>query len=289
MNLSIPFFGKKKKQDRVVTSIAIVFNIVNHASLMAAMLVGCFLRERTDLEISMIDIRDNIPMNASFYIWLDAGEHDDFRSYMEGAAINNVQLRKWVMELKDRSLFLNSTKTQDRGVADTIIGQAYDFLEQSYTAGLDDRLLFSRYAVVSEEWLGNNIDAETASSYSEALQYSYYHYLGKELTLEILQSLLSPKEEKMAKYQADQKLFNRAMASRCRVRVIVGRTVQYLTATGPEVYAIVRRIALTRQEFMHVTEGSYGHVVYASISLPDAALETKQVFNLSAVNEPLKS
>ena len=288
MGLSIPFFRKKEEVKAEIKSVVVMFNIVNHASLIAAVLYATLLRERSSLDVTLVDIRDVIPRTADKYVWMDCGYFEDFKVYFEAAAMNNSKARNWAMDMKDKAVFLVSTKANDRTVIDTVIGMAYEEIEKDEITSLDDRLLFSRYAVLSEAWLTNGIDAESATAYALALQWCYHHYLGKVMTVETLRDLLRSNSNEVEEYLQDQKAFNRAMGSRCRPITIANRSAMYITSTGPEIFGIIRRIALTKQEFIHVTEGSYARVVYASLAVPDTALESRRIFKLMPEIEPLK-
>ncbi len=282
------YFNKKKEEEKVIASIAIVFNVVDHASLMAAVLADVCLT-KVGLKTQLVDIRDVFPV-VDQYLWLDAGNKDTFKAYMQSSVIGCLQGGVYyaASEVLERSIFLHSSLREEKSFEDTVIGKVFSFLMDKGYIRIEERLAFTRSAMIGIEWLkGLNCrdSAVEAASYHGCLQKAYAHYIGERLSLNDIVSLLEGSEEEAVEYGHKQKEFSLAISRRCRYIDIHGAGTQYLTMTGPEVYGIIRRISLIKQNYCHVSEGSYGTVLFASLIIPEDILQKRGGFHLTPIGD----
>lgn len=274
--------GSIRPQD--ARSIAIVFNLVNHASVLAAVLFAKYFEERaSDIKITMVDVRDVFPKGIDHYYWIECGTGDGFRDYFAKTGLMGLlkEDKDWLKTLPDCSTYLDSDIIQDRTVEQTVFGKMFNMLEALELIDDRDQTLIYRYGAMAEKWLTNDMDADTAAVYQCALKWCYHFYTGKDITLNDMIRLSLPTEEKTIAYVGDQRRINRTIGSRCRFTMVGSHTVQYITSTGPEVYGLVRRIALSNKEFVHVSEGSYGIVLFSSISIDEKVIDGNGILVLA--------
>lgn len=266
-------FFKKKKHEGVgeaeVRSVCVIFNLINHASLMAAVLYATVLEERTALDVHLVDVRDVFPDDADQYIWFEAGTMEEYRAYYvsqysAAKVAPSSELMKRFDAIEKRSTYVTEDSRQDMLVDDTVIGKAFRELVDCEIISNSERVLFSKYAMLSIGWLHQSSEAHEIVAYSEALQWCYHRYSGKPMTIADFKQLSSVTEEKVEEYIRDQKNVNRSIAQRCKSAYVDGKFVYYLTATGSEIYGIIRRIRVTKNEFLHCSLGSNGIILYAS-------------------------
>lgn len=279
------FFKKNNKQQfENVSSIAIVFNLANHESLMAAVLCDLILTQ-AKMTTKLIDIRDVFPVTDQ-YLWIESGSKEVFRAYMS-ASETSASMKKdayGTNAILSKSIFFTSSLSEEKKFDDTIAGKIYAWLVEGGYASEPDRKAFARIAMLGVEWLtGLNCknSAVDASAYYACLQSGYRHYTGEIISLESLISESIGNTVFAAMYAERQKVFGVAIGRRCRYVEIFGKGVQYLNTTGPEVYGIIRRISLSKQNFCHISEGSYGPVIYSSTGIPDVILKERSAFNLT--------
>lgn len=286
--VDIKKYFNKKKEVKEVKSIAVIFNVVDHASLMAAVLTDICLN-KAGMKTHLVDVRDVFPV-ADLYLWLDAGNCETFKTYMKTSIIGCHQdgIYYAANEVLKRSVFSHSSLKDEKNFEDTITGKAFNFLIDGGYASIEDRTAFARTAMVGIEWLKglNHKDSGIeAAAYYNCLQKAYSHYIGQKLTLADIVQTLEGSEKEAEEYSRKQKEFGLAISRRCRHIDIHGRGTQYLTMTGPEVYGVIRRIALTKQDYCHVSEGSYGTVLFASLEIPEQILKERGGFHLTPLGE----
>ena len=279
------FFKKNKNNifDNVKT-IGIVFNAINHESLMAAVMTDIVLT-RSKIATKMIDIRDVFPV-ADQYLWLESGTSSLFKNYMKADVLGLHQegLYYGTLGILERSIFFAADLTDERKFDETIAGKIYEFLLEKSYATEDDLRAFTRIAMLGLEWLtGLNCQksAIDAAAYHDCLQNAYSHYTGDTVTLNTIINIAKGDSLSATIYRQKQKDFGLAISRRCRYIEINGKGMQYLTTNGPEVYGVIRRISLAKQDFCHVSEGSYGPVIYASVGIPDSVFKERTAFNLT--------
>lgn len=269
------FFKRKKEESSngaEVRSVCVIFNLINHASLMAAVLYATVLEERTALDVHLVDIRDVFPDDADAYVWFEAGTMEEYRAYYvsqySAAKITpGPELMKGFDAIEAKSTYVFEDTRQDMLVDDTVIGKAFRELTDFEIINQSERTLFSKYAVLSMGWLQQSSEPSDVVAYHEALQWCYHRYCGKPMTIADLKQLSTVSEEKVEEYIRDQKNVNRSIAQRCKSAYVDGKFVYYLTATGSEIYGIIRRIRVTKNDFIHCSLGSNGVILYASSAI----------------------
>ena len=278
------FKKHQEEEQKEVKTIAIVFNVVNHASLVAATLADVSL-SKAGIVTTMVDIRDVFPV-ADLYLWLDAGDKTTFENYMKSVVIGDPlrDVYSDVKEISGKSIFLTSELKQEAMFENMICGKLFGWLfEKSYVAETQQRV-FTRLAMTGSNWLsglGGKNDGIEVASYYQVLQMCYRHYVGIKTNDKILELVMEGSGIDPEEYKLRQKEFGLAMSKRCRYVSVLGQGMQYLTMTGPEVFGIVRRISLSKQHYCHVSEGSYGTIIFASATIPDKLLKERGAFNLT--------
>lgn len=277
----LSIMGKKKQNqaEAEIRSIVILFNKVNHASLIAATLAERLCNERIggNVSVMMADIRDGFSDDADRYIWLDCGTPDQYTSYyVPGGKFpvgQEAELKAWFEELKAKSVVLSPIVRQDRQIEETVLGLVYLYLYEADIASEMDRPLFMRYAMLSEQFLSgdNRMEEHDVTAYSTALLWAYNNYNGMPITLKTMEALLTPSEGQVSNFIEKQPLINKAMTNRYKAVQIGNRMVYQFSSTGPEIYGLLRRAALAKKEFLHVSMGSFGSVLYSSVPMPEPA------------------
>lgn len=278
------FKKHKEEEQKEMKTISIVFNVVNHASLVAATLADICLT-KAGIETTMVDIRDVFPV-TDLYLWLDAGDKRTFENYMKTVVIGNPlrDVYSDVKEISEKSIFLTSEVKQEAMFENMILGRLFTYLLEKGYVNDGQQRAFTRLAMTGSNWLsglsGKNDGIEVASYY-QVLQICYRHYVGVKTTVMALELIMEGSDVGAEEYKLRQKEFGLAMSRRCRYVSVLGQGMQYLTMTGPEVFGIIRRISLSKQQYCHVSEGSYGTVVFASVAIPDKFLNDHGAFNLT--------
>ncbi len=95
-------------------NICVVFNMVDHVSILAATIFACFMRSGSS-NVTMVDIRDVIPETCDLYYWIDCGDFEAFMKYYTNGGTRIVSLSKesrdWIYRLKSISSFINGSRT----------------------------------------------------------------------------------------------------------------------------------------------------------------------------------
>lgn len=287
MNIVNLFKKSPAEEPKKVKTIAIVFNVVNHSSLVAATLADICLA-KADIGTTMVDIRDVFPI-ADVYLWLDAGDKVTFENYMKSVVIGDPQRDAYsdVKEISEKSVFLQSEIKQEAMFENMIAGKLFNWLLEKQYVSPEQQRAFTKAAMLGSNWLSGMSgkgDGLEASAYHHCLQICYRHYIGNRTTVQAIELILEGSDVAAEEYRIRQKEFGIAMSKRCRYVSVMGQGMQYLTMTGPEVFGIIRRIALSKQQYCHVSEGSYGTIIFASVSIPDKILKERGAFNLTGVS-----
>lgn len=273
--LSLVGRRQKDQPQEEIKSVVILFNKINHVSLIAATLCERIYQERVGIAVTLVDIRDIFPENADRYLWLDCGSPLDFIAYfMPGGKYpvgKEAELKTWFDNLSKKSLVFTSPTGSEYELEETLLGKLFFHLYEERVARADDQVLFSRYAMLSESWLDERMENDEAAAYTTALHWAYQNYNGAPISLNTLLTLLTPSESEVQTFLEKQKLLNRALSTRYRTVQVGNRMVYQLTAMGPEVYGLLRRVRMVKKPFMHVSMGGFGMVMYSSIPLPEAA------------------
>lgn len=267
--------GQKDEPSKEIKSVVILFNKVNHTSILAATFCERIYLERVpDVKVTLVDIRDMVPEDADRYIWVECGGPKSYVTYfMPGGkapvTLIEASVKALLRHLLENSVVIEPIVRQDRQIEETTLGRMFFHLFEEGLAAMEDRTLFAKYAMLSEEYLGEKMDDISAAGYTTALTWAYNNYNGYPVTLKTMEVLLSPSQEEAMAFKEKQRLLNRALTSRFKVIHVGNRVVYQLTATGPEIYGLMRRIALARKEFLHISTGCFGTIYYASIPMPE--------------------
>jgi len=280
-----PFGKKKVAEDRVIRTIAVIFNLANHASLMAATLfvmVHRFMDET--VSVVLVDIRDRLPQEMDQYVWIDAGGPDVFTTYCQqnATAISNPSaIKLWCKRLEEYSIVLTTEEDTKGLLSNTSMGKAITLLGGVDCIGESLHMLLTRYGLLSQEFMQTNIDVWNYCKYYAALEAAYNFYMGHDVGVTDISKALAIPEEVCEGFDASQKRVSKAMVFKSRETIIDNRTVQYITALGPDIFNIIRRIRLAKKPFVHMSTGSYGQVVYSDIKFSEDVEFDKAVFMLT--------
>ena len=283
---NFPFFGKKKnKTELVIKSVAVIFNLANHSSLIAAALYVLARRAiEPEVSVILVDIRDRLPMDVDQYVWVDAGGPEVFRDYCKqnATAITDPSATKvWCRTLEDKSVVFTTEEDSKGLLMNMSVGQGLAHLGGTDIVGDSLTSLFIKYGILGYEFSLNNIEVHRYCIYYAALEIAYSVYLGHDVGLNDFTRTLELPEEICDGFDASQKRASKAMVYKSRETTIDDHTVQYITALGPDVFNIIRRIKLAKKPFVHMTTGSYGQVVYSDIKFSEKVEFEKAVFLLT--------
>lgn len=265
-------FGRKKIRDNIFTAktITVVYNVVDHASLMAAVFYYMVLKVCSGKRVSLVDIRDSIPFDSVHYVWVSCATEETLPKIFEAEAMQNSELLNWVRGLTDKSTFLNASKAHEVTFEKTVIGIAMNHLNENFsdTARMDrlyttNNPIFNRYAVIGSKWHTNELTPDEVAVYSKALLMAYAVALGvEEGDIECFESNLALGVEDQEMIMDTIKILNTKMADYCRSYWVRGVNYIRVTRMGPEVYSIIRRIMLSNRTVRHDSMGLYGEVTF---------------------------
>jgi len=285
----LPFL-RKEQPEVAVNKIAVVINVTNHASLIAGVLYVLLAKRHSTKEMTLIDVRDPIAADQDLYVWVNSGTLGQFKEYHHsalGVSQNLEEDKAWYKHISSRSTFLIPSLNPNRDVDQNTVGIA---LTHGFEQGLFPREEFEaymRYAVLAEKFESDAMGETEACLYYDTLQQAYYPYMGYDVKIEEIR-LCDPSVEEVELFTSQQSEINRAIARKYRVINLGGRSFYYITTMGKDIHGLIRRIRLAKKDFIHVSAGSYGNVVYASSTLPMGFDMGKGVLNLTPVSEPLR-
>lgn len=293
-------FMRKPLEEKEVNKVAVVINTINHASLIAGTLYTLLLREHTSLSAVLIDVRDPFPTDVDLYVWMDCGTSAQFQEYYRHAVAGSLtpdEDRKWYANVVRKSKYIIPDTSPTRTPEETVIGSMLQYASNLNTirpdlfggavegekkhasVPADVTRLYMRYAVL-EESFSSDMSAEDCCLYYDAIEMAYQFYHGMPLTLSHFEGRI-PTTEEIRLFLEAQKEINKILTLRCRVINVMGRNLYYLTSTGPDVHGLIRRITLAKKDYVHVSTGSYGSVLCASVCVPNGVGFEKGALNLS--------
>lgn len=279
-------FNRKKKESKeiVINKVAILFNLANHASLLTAAIYA-MLRQETGIQVALVDIRDAFPEDMDAYYWIDSGspeQHKDFVFSQMQRPLITMADRTWVNRLKSCSTIIkpNDISENDRSPIDGIFSKMLMQARDEELIPESIHRLMLRFTVLSELFMTPDIDPEDCFIYYEALELAYRFYLGRDVKVDDFLHLSHPTEKELGKFMESQKQVNRALLYKRREIRIGSQSVQYLNALTPDLYGLIRRIVLAKKEFAHISMGSYGQVLYASIPISQETLPDRHMLAL---------
>lgn len=251
----------KKQVEIEDPSIAVVFNIADHESLVAATLthlVHLWKGARSE----MVDLRDPLPI-VDKYIWVGTGDN---KKFLEGHR-QFEKNRAFLRYLLARSISVKEMGGSDIDPSVTLIGQAYRMLEELEGLDLEEwvRPVFMKLSTLSRTWTKSEAELEDLGVYSSVLSLCHSHYRGHILRLTDIETCFSSGKDKEQDYLDIQKRVARSISKKSSNVQVQGRTVLYFSDLGEEVYSMIRRMCLSKRDFLHVSNGTYGNVVYSSL------------------------
>jgi len=285
----LPFL-RREQAVQPINKVAVVINVANHASLIAGVLYVLLAKKHSGKEVTLIDVRDPIASDQDLYVWMNSGTLSQFKEYHQSALGVSQDLEEdktWYKYISAKSIFLLPNLSKDRDIDKNTVGIA---LTHGFKEGFfpqEEYEAYMRYAVLTEKFDSDNMDQTEACLYYDTLQQAYYPYMGYEVKIEEIR-LCDPSKEEVELFTAQQSEINRAIARKYRVINLGGKSFYYITTMGKDVHGLIRRIRLAKKDFIHVSAGSYGNVIYASSNLPLGFNTGKGVLSLTPVNEPLR-
>lgn len=260
----IDFFRKNEQvpmQD--VKSVTVVFNLVDHASLLSASLYA-LLRETLDgVSVRLIDIRDPLVDETDQYVWIGLGDWAAIQAYYQQIAVGST-----VEETQAHKTYLNRIRQRSEFIAT----DSNEFLLETTLARVDqgnptfpDVDLCHRFSVMSETFMTPEIDIEGLEWYHRVLGLAYRLYQGHSVKLTDFHQCLPGSEQAQQDFLQAQKAVIRTANMKMREVHAAGRHMHLLTALDSEIYGLLRRVRLSKKEWLHVSMGSYGVVTSASV------------------------
>lgn len=289
----LPFLRKKDEAQPEIKKVAVIANIVDQSSLLAATLYTLVKRRHGEQEVCLVDIRDAFP-EADQYVWMDCGSPSHLKEYFMGLlqvqGTHQAAQRAWYDTVIKKSLHLTSlpAQTEDPDPACTVIGHALYQLVKEGLLQEDEIGPYMRFSVLSIAFHTDKIEKEDVVAFYDLLEMAYQYYLGQNLSLEHFLHSSAPAQLEVDLFIEHQKAVNRAMVSKVREIVVGHRSVHYVTTVGPEVHGLIRRLRLAKKEFIHMSMGSYGSVLYASIPVPAELSEHKALLRLTPEVEAVR-
>ena len=282
-----------------IATVAVIFNLVNHASLMAAVLYTLARREFEEVTITLIDIRDWLPTDMDQYVWVGVSGPALYKQYHQATAGQNATPtinRAWCDELVKKSICIDEVDSPQQLSLDTVIGQALvSFPGTIDTSPIKSKYhaLFVQFAVLSQSFMKDTIEVDNYCAYYAALDLAHSMYFGEFVELADFQEISQHLSAPLAEFNETQKRMAKTLSHKLHEVWIEGYRVQKITTTGVDVYNLIRRIGLSKKAFVHVSAGSYGPVVYSDdVVLTEKAGFGKEAFllmpkELSATKHPI--
>lgn len=258
----------------------VIFNLVDHRSLMAAVALHILSAE----PCVIVDVRDNIPMDAEKYTLLDVGNVRHMQGYLEALSKDPASgkvVRAWLKKLSQSSTVITTHYREGMTVDDSSLGMVLlKLLDEKAIEGPMYRL-FCRVAVMGNTFHQANMQVEACAVYYRLIDlcYQYYHGVvsGARIIEQItrLASVLGSTQcevlmkEEVEKFKSRQQYLNTALSSKTREINVAGHMVLYTTMMGPEIYGLIRRMAMANREYIHCSQGSFGMVLHGNTELAD--------------------
>lgn len=285
----IPFLRKEKVEVNV-NKLVVVVNVAHHASLIAGALYVTLAKKNTDLDILLLDVRDPIPGDRDQYVWINAGTLSQFENHHRAALgmSNNVEGdRAWCNHIADRSVFIVPNSNPDREVDQNVIGKTLAHGAETGRLTQNDLNAFMKYAVLEERFDKPDLSDIEACLYYDMIDQAYYAYRGYDLELSAIR-LCDPDSYSVRHFLEQQRDINRAIGNKHRVVNFGARSFYYITTLDSDVHGLIRRIRLAKKEFIHISMGSYGEVIFGSHPIPEGFVISKGALNLAPVSEPVR-
>lgn len=288
----LPFL-RKEEVAMEVKKIAVIANIANQASLVAATLYTLVKRQKGEQAVQLIDIRDAFP-TVDQYVWIDCGDTTHLKEYFAGfvqaSPASQSAQKAWYETVVRKSLHIHAKAQSGEELDPTcsVIGQTIYRLVEEGLLVEEEIGSYMRLAVLSTAFHTDKIEKEDCITFYDMLELAYQHYLGHPLTIGGFILTSSPSQLEIDLFVDHQKAVNQALVSKIREIIVGGRLVHYLTTVGPEVHGLIRRLRLAKKDFLHMSMGSYGTILYASVPVPAEIAEHKSLLKLAPEVAPVR-
>ena len=290
------FFSRKQEELQTVTSVAVVFNIANHLSLLAATLYSLVRGlHDPDVQVILVDIRDNLP-EADRYVWIDAGRPQVLRDALKdriGSIKDPNGEKARIALIEKNSIVLETEATDTPSISTTSLGKVMMELEATFPSLEEDSLprrLAARLWGLSLAFEQPKVAVEDYESYTRVLEMAYVGYHGTKISLQDLNTAAidrgEPNEERLLAFREEQQFFASLIGRKTRLELIGTTWAYYITAMGPDVYAFIRRIRLAKKPYIHTSMGCYGVVVYTDSPLDASVALWKETIVLQPEFHP---
>lgn len=292
--LGLPFFLKKQETERPIRKVAMVFNYPDHASFTAAVLFKMIYEVSVpghEKELILLDVRDAFPSDIDQYFWFETGTVSQFREYYHGMMeqINSDEERKWYLNMRDNSVRFFSKKIPDAAPADNVVGEMLTYALEHELLSKEQHERYMRFAVLSENFMTEELSAEEACAYYNVLNLANQQYHGSPLKIEDFYMVTKVTEEEIKLFIEEQSQINKVISNKCR-QVIFGDNLGFyiVTTTSSDCHGLLRRLALSKKKVVHVTMGSYAPVVYSTHNVPKSIVSVKTYLDLTAQDNVVK-
>jgi len=232
----------------------VIINITDHDSLLTGALYA-LLMEKDGIKTSLVDVRDVITFEYDRYTWIGASVETWTKSY--GASL--MTDRRVAKYLRKRAVNLIQTH-------DTLLESMLDRYESMREA---DDIVWStslwRFIQGVETYMTPEIKLDQLEWYVRVIDMAYAAYRGGCVTLSSFDGIASSCREDCEIFLRNQREVSIAAMHRMREVVINGKYFHMLSCTGPEVHGLLRRLKLSKKEWVNVTTGMYGVVAHASV------------------------
>jgi hypothetical protein len=258
----IQLFQKKSaKQIKPIEKVVVVFNIVNHESLLASVLYTLIRQDLDKIDVVLADVRDDIPQDADQYVWIgvDNVAYADILTRLYGDGKTFEEHRSFVTKVTKESIVIRGDNKQ------RLLEETLNALESAQP--VSHAQISRRFIVASEVFMEHKVELETLELYSRTLDTAYRYYQGEAVTLDDFHRLASGTDSMKEFWLENQKKINKTATLKMRPVSINGRLLFMLNTTGPEVYFLLRRLSLSHKEWVHVSSGTHGVVVFSSVPI----------------------
>lgn len=244
-------------------NICIVFNIINHESLVAASMLHDAVKRRGDNAV-LLDIRDAL-VRSDTYVWVGCGDEFDLMKYY-GTNIS----RKSLTAMIKNSIFIDNTAEADSClISEGMVVKAAD-LAELVVSGSDkihignDLVTFRKWALTSMMYHSNGLDKTEYFAYSELLNTCYLRYHGMEYSDVSLESFSPRSIRDEAVEEAKHAITNKALTRKVHEVNHGGRGFAHITSMGPDVYNLIRRLNMAKKNFIHASESFLCGIVFSN-------------------------
>lgn len=269
---NLPEF-KATKPEILARSIA-VFNLADHESLMTAACIttAASYINQGSMEVTMVDIRDEIPEQFEGIDWCRVGGPDNYIGYHGLNSEKVSSLKDFYLKIKNTSVvfesdLINHHEPWERPAV-SAIGKMAKKLYEDGSIGDDLFRFFMAIAGHAVEFHSTNMDADRCCAYYKLLRRAHEMYQSRPGSLVLTPDLLEVSAEELEEFKKSQAFFNKAVSK--KIRHMSVRDIQFVQIVDltQEVYGIIRRLEMSGKNWLHRSIGLYGPVFYSNLKLP---------------------